>query len=159
VPLLLPILFSLACGGSSPCAPDSIDAGTGQATIDGQGWAGSGALWSWAGDAAQITTADVDGWRLTIVASADAGGTPVSDALATDGTVDVPLGNGSFVAAYPSGSSGSYAARDEGDGNLTLTRVGDALGVCFDATAFAADDTSVELSDGLIAAECTGDCG
>lgn len=154
----LPVtLLCFACTAADRCDPDGVDAGTGAAIIDGQEWHTTDVLWSWAGDSVQVTTADADGWRLTVVASAS--DPSLTDVLATDATARIPIGSGSFIAAYPSGSTGSYAAREEGDGDLLLTRAGDLLSVCFDATAYADDDTSVQLTDGRLAATCAADCG
>lgn len=144
-----------ACGGS-PCDTEDLAEGDVEATVDGVAWAGSGATWSVAGDGVQITTADADGWRVTLVAAQDSEGQGVATALVDGAELTVPLGDGSFAALYPSGVAGSYAANEEGSGELTLTRQGDRVGACFSFTGTAADGTGVELLDGRLAAACVG---
>ncbi|NOY28316.1 MAG: hypothetical protein GXP62_20855, partial [Oligoflexia bacterium] len=81
----------------------------------------------------------------------------VATALAGDGTVDVPIGNGSFGALYPSGESSSYAANDAGTGDVVLTRSNDQLAACFNLTPTAADGTLIDVQGGLLLATCSGD--
>lgn len=145
------------CATTEICSVDGLAAGDVGATIDGTEWTGTGASWSIAGDAFQITTADSDGWRLTLVASRTADDVTVATALAADGTVDVPIGNGSFGVLYPSGESSSYAANDVGAGDVLLTRSKDQLAACFDFTPTASDGSLVDVQGGLLLATCSGD--
>ncbi len=156
--MLLTIALLAACGGPSDCDPTGMTAGGIEASIDGDDWTGSGAQWSWAGDGVQITTADSDGWRFTIAASTAADGRSLTEALGDGVDVDVAMGGGNFIAIYPSGESISYAAREEGDGALTLHRLGTQLGLCFDAQASASSGDAVDISGGLAAADCAGEC-
>lgn len=154
------ILLSLlvACGAAGDCDTTDLAEGAVEATVDGTAWSGDGAQWSWAGDSAQVSTAESDGWRLTIVAATDAEGTAMSTALADGDELSIDLGEGNFVAAYPTGVAGSYAANEAGDGSMALERLADSLAVCFDATATASDGSTVSFTDGRLLAACAGDC-
>lgn len=153
--ILLPLL--LACGAGD-CNTEDLAQGAVEATVDGAAWAGSGAQWSWAGDSVQISTAEADGWRLTVVAATDIGGSVLSQVLVDGAEVEVELGEGSFIAAYPTGVAGSYAANEAGDGSISIARDGDALSVCFDATGTASDGSTVQFSGGRMVAACAGEC-
>lgn len=152
---LLSLSLQLACGGDT-CEPQGLADGAVTATVDGAAWAGSGATWSVAGDGVQLTTAEADGWRLTLVAAEDEEGQGVAAALVDGESLVVPLGEGSFAALYPTGVAGSYATEAVGDGDAVLTRTGDVVAACFSFTASAADGTTVDLSGGELVATCVG---
>jgi len=131
--LLLPAVVPLAaCGDSgSTCVVNGLDAGAGQASIDGTDWAATGAVWSVAGSGVQITTDAVEGWRLTMAVTTTIDGLSVAEALVDGASVQVSLGDeGSFAALYPTESSSSYAARDVGTGDVVLSRQGDQVSAC-----------------------------
>lgn len=160
---LLPLLLAcgpllLACGASGDCDATDLPEGSVQATIDGQAWTGSGAQWSWAGDSAQVSTAESDGWRFTIVAATDTSGTVLNQVLEEGVEISVEMGQGSFLAAYPTGVAGSYAANEAGDGSMVVERLADSLAICFDASGTASDGSGVEIADGRLLAACAADC-
>lgn len=149
------LLLLMACG-ARPCDVDDLQGGDLAATVDGLGWAGTGTTWSESGTGVQIITADADGWRMTLVAQLTEGGEEVLTALDGGKQVEVPFGDGSFAALYPSGESFSYAAKEATDGSVRLRLDGSELQACFAFTAIAADDSSVSVEDGALRASCVG---
>lgn len=160
LPLALLVTTALlACGAKSECDAETLAAGAIQGQIDGVDWVGSTAVWSWAGDAANVTTAEADGWRFTLVAGVDAGGSPLSQVLEPETEVEVPLGDGNMLIAYPTGVAGSYTANDAGSGTMLVKRIDDALAICFDATATASDGSAIEITGGMAHASCASTDG
>ncbi|GEM_PF-6216409 len=139
------MLWVLLTGCSAPCDADTLGAGAIQATIDAEAWS-STALWSAAGDAAQLTT-DADVWRISVVLyENDLGEAP--SALDGDGPWTFPLGAGSdggFALLYPE-EGGSMSSEQGAGGSLELWRDGEDWLACFDVDVAASDGGSAVVS-------------
>lgn len=146
-------LLLAACSTEDGACP-AVDAGTAQATIDGEAWTGSGATWAWAGDSLQLNLDRTGDWSMSVVLQTTTGGATLLDAVdAGTFPIEVSLksGEGGFATVYPA-EGASFTTNDADGGALTVAAVdGDALSACFDFAA-AGDDGEVTVADAALLA-------
>jgi hypothetical protein len=145
--LLLSLLTGCANNPAAQCNSDA-DAGTLQATIDGEDWLGEGLTWLWSGDSVQLTTVGTD--RITAVGHRDAEGTSISaltDALPISVSLDDDNG---WAVLY----QGNESARSV-SGELVITEYteGDILAGCM----VFETDSGTSIEDGVFRADFAGD--
>ena len=142
------LLGAVACsepGGSSAiCSfPEDVEAGGGEAVINGEDWAAVDVAWNETGTGLQITTGMSQGWRLTLAIQ--------GEALDSSGLGIVDLdGSGGWGLVYPEDGS-SYSSQD-GGGSLELVSRSDTVELCLELEAVGADG-EVTLEHGYLHAE------
>ena len=145
--LLIFLLTGCSTDPAAQCSADT-DAGTLQATIDGEDWLGEGGTWLWSGDSVQITTSGTD--RITTVGHRDAAGSSIAELTETL-PITVSLDDDSGWAILYQGSDSERSV----SGELVITEYSeeDALAGCvtFDT------DSGTAVADGVFRADYAGD--
>ncbi len=137
-----------ACPGAAALEP-----GTVRATVDGAAWESTAGTYLWGGPSLQVTTDQVDGWQISIVAQRDDEETTVQDLVdASALPVTIALGasaDGGWVLVHPD-SGDPYETELAAGGEITIQEfiAGDVV-ACFHFEASDGSSTVV-FEDGLL---------